>query len=222
MKSTSRSWFSALLFLAAGVGILYYRALRGNHISEITSESPRALPMLHEREANGDDDWTNAEVILPFLGAIPCRTRLQTTEVNTREGKSRSMTFQVFEDGAGRFLRATFFQESARNFEKSPQQQELGMSVSSEKVVGLAKEQASVSWQDIVNILAEQVQMEKVTQMSITFVEYSIADEEAPMFLIHVMGAMTPSEKLPDTPENLRIRYLANSKGELFRFDNNL
>ena len=221
MQSRAIASFLGCLLLIL-VAALVYWIPDGNSRSTIASSLPNTQQIAGEKHVATGTHGTNATVILPFVGAVPCRMHSEAIEATVRGRAPRAMDFQIFEDEAGRFLRASFFQEGARNFEKSPDEQAAGMSVSSEKILGLAKEEPKVSWQEVVKIVAQQVPMEKVTQLSIAYVEYSIPQEQAPMFLIHVMGAATPSEKLPNTPENLRVRFLAHSNGELLRFDNNL
>ena len=181
-------------------------------------------------EARNDDEprIDTAEVeeafYFPFLGKVKSEMKVRDVAIPADDGSTLTIPFRVYSDDRGQFRRAEFAQENTGELEWPVTHIKEAMEASGQKVLGLPKDPAPVSWLEVVSKVAQEVPMKDVKRINVTYVNYQFRDEPpAPLFIVNVFGvdAMPPpAYTMKRDPKWERTRFVFDANGTLFLMDN--
>ena len=182
------------------------------------------LPPRDNEEPRIDTAEEEEAFYFPFLGKVKSEMKVREVAIHADDGSTLTIPFRVYSDERGQFRRAEFAQEGTGELEWSVTHIKEAMEASREKVLGLPKEPAPVSWLEVVSKVAQEVPMKDVKRINVTYVNYQFRDEPpAPLFIVNVFGvdAMPPpAYTMKRDPKWERTQFVFDANGTLFLMDN--
>jgi hypothetical protein len=223
-RASSIAILSIMVSMAVGgcIGLGKPNSAKEHSVTQIRAGAAATAPLGNSgnRQAR---TVPRATFELPFLGTIHCRVSWESVDVTSTGAGKIILPFRVFKDERGDFLRAEFMKKNARNYEATARDLAEGMKARDQQIVALAGTAPRVSWQTVIKTVADEVEIRKVTRLTLTSVDYRLWDQPVePLFIAHVFGVPIFGDRGigGGREEALRMRFLLNQRGEIMRFDN--